>query len=104
MPMTPAERRARASAGGLASAARDPDRGRKMREARVDRFMREARELHPDVDEGTAEGQRTIAKVADLLERAHMAKMQFASLKARRLAKERKEREASTAEQADASG
>jgi hypothetical protein len=78
--LTPAQRRLRAQVAVNADLARTENpvaRTAAARKAFMDRFERQARELHPD---GSPE---VIARAAEHLRKAHMARLALASSKAR---------------------
>jgi len=79
--MDPADRTLRARLGAYSQWAREPDptsRTAKARAAAAGRFVKQARELHPD---GSDE---QIARVAEQLRKAHFARMGLASAAKRR--------------------
>lgn len=81
MPLTPAQRRLRAQVAVNAQLSRVTDQAARTAPARAGlmaKFEREARELHPD---GSPE---VIARAAEHLRKAHMARLSLASSKARR--------------------
>jgi hypothetical protein len=86
-PLTPEQLAMRARAAAHAQWAKEPDptaRTAAKREAFYRRFEREARELHPDGSE------ELIARSAEHLRKAYMARLALASSRARSRAKGRK--------------
>jgi hypothetical protein len=78
--LTPAQRRLRAQVAVNAQLAQTEDHAARTETARAGfmaKFEREARQLHPD---GSPE---TIARAAEHLRKAHMARLALASSKAR---------------------